>query len=87
MRKESPSGVFGTRETSNVKGETILFGAAAALAERRVSALLGWAGENGGLLAHPKRLFSVVPSLNARDGYRGQNEFSRNLLTAAYPNI
>ena len=52
----------------------------AALAERRVLTLRGWAGESGDLFAHPKRLFSVVPSLDARDGYRGQNECFRSLL-------
>jgi hypothetical protein len=33
-----------------------------------------------GLFAHPVRLFSVVPTLNICDGYRGQNEFFRRLL-------
>lgn len=33
-----------------------------------------------GLFAHPARLFSVVSRLDIGDGYRGQDEFARNLL-------
>jgi hypothetical protein len=57
MLKKSASGVLGTRETSNVKGETILFGAAAAPAERCVLARRGWAGENSGHFEHPEAIW------------------------------
>jgi hypothetical protein len=33
-----------------------------------------------GLFAHPAWLFTVVATLDIRDGYRGQNEFFRSLL-------
>jgi hypothetical protein len=57
MLKNPASFVLGTRETSNVKSETGPFGAAAGLAERRVLARRGWAGENSGHFEHPEAIW------------------------------
>jgi hypothetical protein len=57
----------------------------AGLAELAKRAHRGRVDENSGLCAHPAWLSSVVSTLDARNGYRGQHELFRSLLGNGQP--
>jgi hypothetical protein len=45
----------------------------------------GWAGENGGHFEHPAWLLDIASRIEICDSFRGQHEFSRNLLNQRSP--